>query len=201
MINTYKQYFADILSWYLNLPLEDIFSLIEIPPSNIPWDLAFPCFRISKQIWKSPNDISLQLSQELKSEFFSSFQKLWSYLNAHINKTKFINDVLSKPLKEILIHWNNKKTIVEYMSANPNKPLHIWQARNVCIWDSIRRIYSYCWYDVHSFDYWDDSWVNVWYNLVWHLYYKIPRESKKKIWSLLWRCLCTDEKQGRRPRI
>ena len=91
MINTYKQYFADALSWYLNLPLEDIFSLIEIPPSNIPWDLAFPCFRISKQIWKSPNDISLQLSQELKSEFSKhwimddSLQvDLWKYWSPEI---------------------------------------------------------------------------------------------------------------------
>lgn len=76
--------------------------------------------------------------------------------------------------------WNNSKVIVEYMSANPNKPLHIWQARNICIWDSISRIYSYCWYDVHRFDYGDDSWVNVWYNLVWHLYYKVPFESDLK---------------------
>jgi len=187
MINTYKQHFAEILSSYLNLPLEEIFYLIEIPPSNIPWDLAFPCFRISKQIWKSPNDISKELSEQLQSAFFSSFQNLWSYLNAHINKPKFINDVLSTPLKEILIHWNNKKTIVEYMSANPNKPLHIWQARNVCIWDSIRRVYSYCGYDVHSFDYWDDSWVNVWYNLVWHLYYDIPRESDLKFDHYCWK--------------
>jgi arginyl-tRNA synthetase len=180
MINTYKQYFAEILSEYLNIPLQQILSLIEIPPSNIPGDLAFPCFKISKQIQKSPNDIWKQLSQQLKSEYFSSFQNLWAYLNAHINKPKFINDTLShfnnKPLK----HWNNTKVIVEYMSANPNKPLHIGQARNICIWDSIRRIYQYCWYDVHAFDYGDDSWVNVGYNLVGHLYYQIPFESDKK---------------------
>lgn len=180
MINTYKQHFAEILSSHLNLPVEEIFSIIEIPPENIPGDLAFPCFRISKQIWKAPNDISQDLSQNLKSDFFSSFQNLWAYINAHINKQKFINDVLSSQIPNSKFPISDSKVIVEYMSANPNKPLHIWQARNICIWDSIRRIYSYCWYDVHSFDYWDDSWVNVGYNLVWHLYYKIPLESDLK---------------------
>ncbi|MFZ2151324.1 MAG: arginine--tRNA ligase [Candidatus Absconditicoccaceae bacterium] len=180
MINIYKQYFADILSKQLNLPVEEIFSLIEIPPSNIPGDLAFPCFRIAKQIGKAPNDISKELSEKLESDFFSSFQNLGSYLNAHINKPKFINDVLSQPIKETLKYGNNIRTIVEYMSANPNKPLHIGQARNVCIGDSIRRIYTYCGYDVHSFDYGDDSGVNVGYNLVGHLYYKVPFESDKK---------------------
>ena len=180
MITIYKQHFAQILSSQINLPIEEILSLIEIPPSNIPWDLAFPCFRISKQLGKSPNIISQELTEKLKSDYFSSFVNLWSYLNAHINKPKFTNDILSNLSTEPLKTWNNVRTIVEYMSANPNKPLHIWQARNICIWDSIRRIYTYCWYDVHSFDYWDDSWVNVWYNLVWHLYYKIPFESDKK---------------------
>lgn len=186
MISIYKQYFADILSSKLNLPVEEIFSLIEIPPENIPWDLAFPCFRISKQIWKAPNDISLQLLQELKSDFFSSFQNLWAYLNAHINKPKFIKDVFNFTSQISHFKSQDSKVIVEYMSANPNKPLHIWQARNICIWDSISRIYSHCWYDVHRFDYGDDSWVNVWYNLVWHLYYKIPLESDLKFDHYCW---------------
>ncbi|MCF7835149.1 arginine--tRNA ligase [Candidatus Gracilibacteria bacterium] len=180
MINTYKQHFAEILSSHLNLPVEEIFSIIEIPPENIPGDLAFPCFRISKQIGKAPNDISQDLSQNLKSDFFSSFQNLGAYINAHINKQKFINDVLSSQIPNSKFPISDSKVIVEYMSANPNKPLHIGQARNICIGDSIRRIYSYCGYDVHSFDYGDDSGVNVGYNLVGHLYYKIPLESDLK---------------------
>jgi len=70
MINIYRQHFADILASHLNLPIEEIFSLIEIPPSNIPGDLAFPCFRISKQLSKAPNDISKELSEKLESDFF-----------------------------------------------------------------------------------------------------------------------------------
>jgi arginyl-tRNA synthetase len=43
------------------------------------------------------------------------------------------------------------------MNANPNKPLHIGQARNVCIGDSMRRIYEKLGYFVHAFNYGDDS--------------------------------------------
>jgi len=66
------------------------------------------------------------------------------------------------------------------MSANPNKPLHIGQARNICVGDSMRRIYEYLKYDVTSCDYGDDSGVNVGYNIVGHLYYDIPVETEKK---------------------
>ena len=66
------------------------------------------------------------------------------------------------------------------MSANPNKPLHIGQARNVCIGDSVRRIYEYLKYDVTSADYGDDSGVNIGYNIVGHLFYGIPVETEKK---------------------
>jgi arginyl-tRNA synthetase len=66
------------------------------------------------------------------------------------------------------------------MSANPNKPLHIGQARNICVGDSMRRIYEHLNYDVTSCDYGDDSGVNVGYNIVGHLYYDIPVETDKK---------------------
>ena len=66
------------------------------------------------------------------------------------------------------------------MSANPNKPLHIGQARNACIGDSIRRIYEYLGYTPTTCDYGDDSGVNIGYNIVGHLYYNIPVTTKKK---------------------
>ena len=72
------------------------------------------------------------------------------------------------------------KVIIEYPSVNPNKPLHIGQARNICIGDSIRRIYEYLGYLTTSCDYGDDSGVNVGYNIVGHLYYDIPVETDKK---------------------
>lgn len=33
------------------------------------------------------------------------------------------------------------KILLEYMSGNPNKPLHVGHARNVCIGDTLRRTF------------------------------------------------------------
>lgn len=66
------------------------------------------------------------------------------------------------------------------MSGNPNKPLHVGHARNVCIGDTLRRVYTYAGYDIQTSHYGDDSGVNVGYNIVGHLYYNLPLETQKK---------------------
>lgn len=179
MIGKYKQYFAEILVNHIDNSLGTIFTLIEIPPENIPGDLCFPCFQLAKQAKKSPNMLAQELAAKLKSPHFSAFEAVGGYLNAHINKTNFITDFF-QPSTFNLQPSTNSKVLIEYMSANPNKPLHIGQARNVCVGDSMRRIYEYLNYDVTTCDYGDDSGVNIGYNIVGHLYYDIPVETDKK---------------------
>jgi len=66
------------------------------------------------------------------------------------------------------------------MNANPNKPLHIGQARNVCIGDAMRRTFRHLGYDIDATNYGDDSGVNVGYNIVGHLYYDYPTSTEMK---------------------
>ena len=178
MIWTYKKYFAQALAKHIDLPFEELLAMIEIPPENISGDFAFPCFRLSKLLKKSPQQISEELEKKLQSDYFSSFQNLSGYLNAHINQTTFIADSL-KP-KALSLKSSKERVMIEYMNANPNKPLHIGQARNVCIGDSMRRIYEELGYFVHSFNYGDDSGVNVGYNIVGHLFYDYSLDTDKK---------------------
>lgn len=186
MIWIYKKYFAEILAKEIDLPLEDIFTLIEIPPENIPGDLAFPCFQLAKQAKKAPNILAQQFAEKFSSPSFEKFQAVGGYINAHINKQIFINEFFQSTTWNLptgqagLLPAPTQKVLIEYMSANPNKPLHIGQARNICVGDSIRRMYEYLKYDVTSCDYGDDSGVNVGYNIVGHLYYNIPVETDKK---------------------
>jgi len=184
MIDTYKKYFAEALNKEIDLNIEDILRTIETTPENIPGDLAFPCFHLSKILKKSPNDITKGLAEKLNSntkdlKSFSSFESVGWFLNANINQADFINTFLASSNKT---DTKNSKTkvLVEYMSANPNKPLHIGQARNICIGDSMRKIYKYLGYTTHTADYGDDSWVNVGYNIVGHLHYDYPIETDMK---------------------
>lgn len=182
MIQTYKHYFAAELAKHIDLGFEEVMSLIEIPPENIPGDLAFPCFQLAKQAKKSPHLLAQEFAEQFSSPSFTRFEAVGGYLNAHINKTDFITDFFASN-NSTISHFTNStstKVLIEYMSANPNKPLHIGQARNVCVGDSIRRIYEYLGYTPTTCDYGDDSGVNIWYNIVGHLYYDIPVTTQKK---------------------
>ena len=181
MIQAYKSHFASILQEKIGIPLEEILDIIEISPDNIPGDLAFPCFQLSKVLKKSPAMIAEDLKNQLNSPYFSTFEVIGPYLNAHINTQQFITDVFGNEENLPGTHDNqNTKVLIEYMSANPNKPLHIGQARNICIGDTMRRIYSQLGYETHTSNYGDDSGVNVGYNIVGHLHYGIPITSDKK---------------------
>lgn len=92
MIESYKHSFAQALSEHIAIPVEELLAMIEIPPENIPGDFAFPCFKLSKLLKKSPQQIAEELEKNLHSDYFSSFQNLSGYLNAHIAQPRFISD-------------------------------------------------------------------------------------------------------------
>ena len=98
MINFFKNEFASLLSKTIELDFNQILSLIEIPPENIPGDLAFPCFKVSGILKKSPNQVSTELVEKLdgSNQIFSKFQALGPYLNAHFNQNIFIESTLNK---------------------------------------------------------------------------------------------------------
>lgn len=124
MLSIYKHHFAEEIAKHIDLSLEDILALIEIPPENIPGDFAFPCFQLAKKEKKSPNMIAQQFAEKFSSPFFSQFEAIGGYLNAHINQSDFIKDSF-KLQASSLKPQAKSKILIEYMSANPNKPLHI----------------------------------------------------------------------------
>lgn len=180
MITAYKDIFAQILHKETKLPVEDILTMIEIPPENIPGDLAFPCFSLAKQAKTNPNALAQQFAEKFSHPSFETFAAVGGYLNAHIKKSDFISNFFTNAERWTSDVKRKEKILIEYMSANPNKPLHIWQARNVCVGDSMRRIYEHLGYEPTTCDYGDDSGVNIGYNIVGHLYYDIPVTTEKK---------------------
>lgn len=158
LLEKYKHHFAKILKDQTDLSTQKIVEVIEIPPENIPGDFAFPCFQLSKKLKKSPTDIALQLKGLLKSKYFSKFENIGGYVNAHIASKEFIADRQTEEEITPADHGNeNIKVLLEYMGANPNKPLHIGHVRNVCIGDSLRRIFKSLGYNLTASTYGDDS--------------------------------------------
>ena len=128
---------------------------------------------------KAPPVIAGELASGLISDSFSDIKAMGPYVNAFVHKADFVKNILSGT-SQTQGATHAEKVLLEYMSGNPNKPLHVGHARNVCLGDTLRRIFVHQGYNIICSDYGDDSGVNVGYNMVGHLYYDIPLETEKK---------------------
>ncbi|MFT4309974.1 MAG: arginine--tRNA ligase [Candidatus Woesearchaeota archaeon] len=186
----FREAFARTISSAVGIDKDKALLLLEEPPEPRLGDVAFPCFSLSKTMKKNPNDIALSILSKIADsrdhtprrtedlDFFERFEAIGGYVNGYYRRESLISKTLLeqiKPMKTV-----TKRIMVEYMNANPNKPLHIGQARNVCLGDSLIRMYKRQGHTVHAINYGDDSGVNVGYNIVGHLYYNMPFETNEK---------------------
>ncbi len=189
ILDNFKKVFAELLAPRVELDVDTVVGMIELPPQADLGDLAFPCFTLAKTLKKAPQVLATEIAAQLSETLPAQFAKIIAvgpYVNVFFDTKSYVNGVL-------LAHtnvwhkntWNSvdakkKKVLLEYMSGNPNKPLHVGHARNVCIGDTLRRSYEDAGYEIQTSHYGDDSGVNVGYNIVGHLYYGIPLESPDK---------------------
>jgi arginyl-tRNA synthetase len=125
-------------------------------------------FLLSKQLKKSPQKISIELSESYKFDDIPQIKKVEShpsgYLNFEIDYTKFNDDVISSSIEEnygVLDIGKKEKIIVEHTSVNPNKALHVGHIRNIILGDVVSKILKKANYDVKVLNYVDDSGLQV----------------------------------------
>lgn len=131
IIEQYKQKFAELLTVKTGLSLEEIVELIELPPQADMGDLAFPCFSLAKALKKAPPMIANEIAGEISGEGMT-IKAMGPYVNAFIEKKSFFEQAFQLKTENSKIK-NDQKVLLEYMSGNPNKPLHVGHARNVCL--------------------------------------------------------------------
>ena len=122
---------------YLTLLIKEKYSLdlkekikLETPPKKQFWDFAFGCFVLSKDLKKSPDVISEELSLCIeKNDIIENSNHIWAYLNLKINNIAFIKqnlDYFYNFAEKKLIQDNRNRIIfIDYIWANVWKPLHI----------------------------------------------------------------------------
>jgi len=125
-------------------------------------------FLLSKQLKKSPQEISVELSKSYQFDDLPQIKKVEShpsgYLNFEIDYTKFNNIVISASIEEnycSLDIGKKEKIVVEHTSVNPNKALHVGHIRNVILGDVVSKILKKGNYDVKVLNYVDDSGLQV----------------------------------------
>lgn len=154
------------------------------------WDISFIWIWIAKNLKISIKQIYDKIKENINELFIFKIENVWPYINFFVDKNIFVKNILNNDYFSFNFD-SKKKVCVEFLSANPNKALHIWQARNICIWDSISNIYRFLWFDVENINYWDDSWVNVWFNILWHVEYWFPVETDIKYDHYCWKIYTT----------
>lgn len=126
---------------------------LEIPPDPKMGDYAFPCFALSKQLKKSPNDIAKDIAAKFRpTEYLSEAKPTGPYLNFFVNQ----NLLRETTLKDIQKHKEkygskkskNEKIMIEYSSPNTNKAQHLGHVRNNLLGIALSNILEFSGYKV-----------------------------------------------------
>jgi arginyl-tRNA synthetase len=135
------------------LDLNNLFDLIETPPDTKMGDYAMPCFRFSKALKKKPQEIAEAIKIALESKNVPVLQEvrvIGAFLNFVTRKIRLAQDLLpavhdGSYFDCIRKDSENLKTrvMIEYSQPNTHKEFHVGHGRNVCLGDSIRRIFEY----------------------------------------------------------
>jgi len=120
--------------------------LIEVPPDPGFGDYALPCFSLTKELKKSPDQIAEDLCKKLSDEkLFKEISTKGPYLNFFIKDEIISKNTLLQIYKDKKYASSaDKKTImVEYSSPNTNKPLHLGHLRNITLGKSLSNILKF----------------------------------------------------------
>ena len=68
---------ASKIAEVLNKEANEIFDNIEIPKDSNMGDFAYPCFKLSKELRKSPVMIAEELKTKIEKEYFIKILRYW----------------------------------------------------------------------------------------------------------------------------
>jgi arginyl-tRNA synthetase len=153
------------------LPIEQVYSLIEKPPEAKLGDFALPCFRFAKPLQQKPQDVAQKLKDSLSarcSDWIERIEVVGAFLNFFakvsrlaessldgIHDGSFFARLKSRPRQ------NAQKTMIEFSQPNTHKEFHVGHGRNVCLGDSLVRMFRYCGYPVVAVNYPGDEGAHI----------------------------------------
>ena len=117
-------------------------------------------FSLAKELRKSPMIIAEELASSFgDSEIFSYVEAVKGYLNFKLSED-FLSDYATWALDnphEFATAQNDKKILLEYVSANPTGPLHIGHARGAVYGNTLYRLAKHLGYDITAEYYVNDA--------------------------------------------
>ncbi len=161
--------FAQLAAQCLNTVLESPvqWTDLEFPPEPNLGDFAFPCFKLAKQLRKSPPQIAQSLLQQIQEKGTLpdglEARTAGPYLNFIVSRQLLLQSLLQDILKgENRGNYGSvpAKTrgtwVLEYSSPNVAKPLNIYHLRPTALGAALDRIGRYRGYEVFSINHLGD---------------------------------------------
>lgn len=139
-----------------NVSVQELAGMMEYPPDSKMGDVAFPCFKLSKAMRKSPAMIADSFKEALVSDneimsLFESVESVSGYLNMKVASRSLcadIKNIVESGAKFGSSEIGNEKTVViDYSSPNIAKPFHIGHLRSTVIGQAIKNIYKFSGYN------------------------------------------------------
>lgn len=154
----YKREIAEAIKSKVDMELEVIEKLIEIPPQTEMGDYAFPCFKLAKIFIVAPNIIAKELNNKLNKDGFKKVESLGAYVNFFIDKSEFVKNTLEKILLERDDYGRSNigegRTIcIEYSSPNIGKQFQLGDLFSTLIGNSLYKLFEKEGYEVKRLNY------------------------------------------------
>ncbi len=137
---------------------EEIVSALEYPPDPNMGDLAFPCFRLSRALRRSPVQIAAALAEKLGGGCIGSARAVGGYLNFTISGDYLGGTVVPEILAAgdrygAQTFGEGKTVVLDYSSPNLAKPFHIGHLGTTVIGHSLRRLHEFAGYHCIGINY------------------------------------------------
>lgn len=166
----FKYEIADVINKAIlkqnnTLKIEGLQDFIETPPNSDMGDYAFPCFRLAKDLKKSPQLIATDLEkiivEDLNTDIIEKVEIVGGYLNFYINKLTLIKEVLTTIENEKEKYGSTnigkgQNAVIEYSSPNIAKTFHIGHLRSTVIGGALHKLYEFVGYNSIALNYLGD---------------------------------------------
>ncbi len=146
------QYLSEVLA---EVPEEELWKIMEIPPEEKMGDLTLPCFIMAKKMHKNPMQIASELVDKLneqKDELgIEKAENVGAYCNIYLKRDLFVKncfEVLENDRYGVSQIGIGKTVCMDYSSPNIAKNFHVGHLRTTVIGNSLYKIYQKLGYDV-----------------------------------------------------
>ncbi len=139
----------------------ELCTALEYPPTANMGDLAFPCFKLSRSLRRSPVQIASTLEGLISSPAVKKAEAVNGYLNFTISDEYLADKVLGEVL-ELGERYGapdigrGKTVVLDYSSPNVAKPFHIGHLGTTIIGHSLKKLHEFAGYTCIGINYLGD---------------------------------------------